>query len=155
MSSKLLLTLQGLILPSLSFRHAHLVTFWFKIFWWRLFASTMWHQKTPASLAAFSSAAPSASPSSLWSFQWPAPHGALGLGIPYLPCRLQVSVLWLLHWKAFLSLRHYEDCPQSSCCPTISTPIVFDQGLAGFHKCCALRRTELLKCLVKSTDSRA
>ena len=59
MSSKFPLTLQGLVPPYFSFQHTHLVTLWFKISWWWLFISMIWHQRTSMALAVFFSWSPS------------------------------------------------------------------------------------------------
>lgn len=87
-------------------------------------------------------------------FALAGPVSALYLQVPYLPYYLEVSVLWLLWWKAFASLHHYEDCPESSSCPTVPPPLhlprVWQGFTPGMHS-----GDKILKCMVRSTDFRS
>ena len=103
MSSKLLLTFQGLVPPYFSFQHTHLVTLWFRISWWCLFISMMWHQRTPVSLIEFlllvsqphqAACGPSGGLLPTSPFALAGWVSALCLGIPHPPYGLHVSVLW-------------------------------------------------------------
>ena len=164
MSSKLLLTLQGVVPPYFSFQHTHLVTLWFTISWWYLFISTMWHQRTPASLTEFSSVGLPASPGCLWSLWWPASHFPLCLGrLSECPLLGDPSpALWppgLSSVAACLGCLSQPALSQAlsteSSCPTVSCSLSFDQSLAEFHKWYSRGRTALLSYVISSTDFRA
>ena len=161
MSSKLLLTLQDLVPPYFSFQHTHLVTLWFKISWWWLFISMIWHQRTPMALAVFFSWSPSLTrlpvvplvaclplPPLPWQAEWvPSAWGSI-------TCLMASrSVLWLLSWEAFPSQHYHKDCSQKVLVQPSPAPYHLTR-VWQFHKWYA-QRTALLLHVVSSTDFRA